>query len=141
MNQYIITEDDFKELGEFFQRLIDGDNPGLIQIQVWQKRVRSHPYNPPSYGDFIQDRCKCKKTECVDYKSDLCSPWKCNHYLKSACKDDRDKMLDEIWQKILSETNDRSFVDTDGDYQQCTGLSIDELEFVIKEHRQSKVGE
>lgn len=53
-------------------------------------------------------------------------------------REERERVLDEVYQKLLSDMNDRSFVDSDGDFIQCIGLSMDEIDDAIKSLRSSK---
>jgi len=45
----------------------------------WENEYRSRPHTPaPTNTELI----RCSKTDCVDYKTELCQPWKCSHAMK-----------------------------------------------------------
>ena len=57
---------------------------------------------------------------------------------EQGAKEERERVLDEVYQKLHSDMNDRSFVDSDGDFIQCIGLSTDVLCWLEESIRSSK---
>jgi len=62
--------------------------------------IRSNPLSA-GLGKFIHDRCRCRKTECIDYKSELCSPWKCDHYLKIRLQKEHEIVMSELRKNVM----------------------------------------
>ena len=100
-------------------------------------------------------RCEnCTKEDCWYFKmrddsrnfkdkyGELLSPssftWEKGCASHSDFQPERKKVLDEVWNKLISEMNNRSFVDADGDFHQGAGLSMDELEMTIEGLRQKE---
>ena len=71
----------WEELRNMYADGLSLDKYDEIILRKTCSRLASTP-TPDDLGKFINDRCNCKNTECIDYMKELCSPWKCTHYLQ-----------------------------------------------------------
>jgi len=83
MTDYVITEERVKEIVEKTRGELNW-NADIFFIM--QEEVKIQPLSEKlkkDRGIFINERCNCKNSECIDFKTEMCSPWKCAHYLKN----------------------------------------------------------
>lgn len=100
--EYRITHEQAVKMWEHIR---DCTIPGSLPSWFWcEMQNHSHPIaaaTPLTNTQII----RCKKSDCIDYNTDLCHPWKCSHAMKhhdaAIRREERERVLDDVG-KILN---------------------------------------